>query len=78
MSSNFDSQIAYGLEATPGTRQAPSRRIEHVSFTPTPAPTVIKGKGMMPTWFLVGRRPVPMRGESQDQAGEVGLHTPAG
>ena len=29
MSSNFDSQIAYGLEATPGTRQAPSRRIEH-------------------------------------------------
>lgn len=47
MSSNFDSQIAYGLEATPGTRQAPSRRIEHVSFTPTPAPTVIKGKGMM-------------------------------
>lgn len=47
MPSNLDSQIAYGLEATPGTRQAPSRRIEHVSFTPTPEPQIIKGKGMM-------------------------------
>ncbi|MCB1289985.1 MAG: adenylate/guanylate cyclase domain-containing protein [Mycolicibacterium sp.] len=38
----------------------------------------IKGKGMMPTWFLVRRKPTPVRGESLDQAGEVGLHTPAG
>ncbi len=38
----------------------------------------IKGKGMMRTWFLVGRKPGPVRDESRDQTGEVGLHTPAG
>jgi len=42
----FDSQIAYGLEATPGTRQAPTRRVEHVSFTPGFDAGVIVGKGM--------------------------------
>ena len=38
----------------------------------------IKGKGMMRTWFLVGRKPATALVESRDQAGEIGLHTPAG
>ena len=46
MPSNLDSQIAYGLETTPGTRQAPSRRVEHVSFTPNPDRQIIVGKGI--------------------------------
>lgn len=42
----YDSQVAYGVESTPGTRQAPTRRVEHVSFTPVFDAQIITGKGM--------------------------------
>lgn len=42
----YDSQVAYGVESTPGTRQAPTRRVEHVSFTPVFDAAIITGKGM--------------------------------
>ena len=75
--------IASRMESTgiEGSIQVPRNvfeRLENDFVLEERGEVPIKGKGMMPTWFLVGRRPVPMRGESQDQAGEVGLHTPAG
>ena len=75
--------IASRMESTgiEGSIQVPRNvfeRLENDFVLEERGEVPIKGKGMMPTWFLVGRKPVPMRGESQDQAGEVGLHTPAG
>jgi hypothetical protein len=46
IASGLDALVGYGLEATPGTRQAPTRSVEHVTFAARLGQDTIKRAGM--------------------------------